>query len=379
MDEFTKAVQLWFGLTDYEDPSKALTHLKQTTTVVAYQEAFEKLSHWVDDLPQRFLIGSFIAGLRDDIHIDVKIKQPDTLADTIGVARLIEERNQLQRRPNQQLRSHLAFATPKASPNPIAGVLGPPPTQRINQSSNTQLATFHRITNQEARERQEKGLCYYCDEKFIPSHRCEWPQLFMIEDSPHIGIADVEVDQPKPEPHDTLPEISFHAITSTNHPQTIHVLSKLKNKNVKVLIDGGSTHNFIDQVIVSKFGLPVIQDKKFQVMVANREKIERVGHCWALTLTIQGLPVTVDYCTFCRSMPIGIGNAMPCNSRTHQDWLQVTYHELQHGRNFPHIPWIRMNWHRSLKWQRIQWIIRHRAIFTNNSFQQQQPTNFLIT
>ena len=101
----------------------------------------------------------------------------------------------------------------------------------------------------------------------------------MIEDSPHIGIADVEGDQPKPEPHDTLPEISFHAITSTNHPQTIRVLRKLKNKNVTVLIDGGSTHNFIDQVIVSKFGLPVIQDKKFQVMVANREKIERVGHC----------------------------------------------------------------------------------------------------
>jgi hypothetical protein len=94
-DEFTNAIQLRFGPTDYEDPSEALTRLKQTTTIVAYQEAFERLSHRVDDLPEKFLIGCFIAGLRDDIRIDVKIKQPVTLADTIGVARLIEKRNQL--------------------------------------------------------------------------------------------------------------------------------------------------------------------------------------------------------------------------------------------------------------------------------------------
>ncbi|KAJ0042453.1 hypothetical protein Pint_17422 [Pistacia integerrima] len=47
-----------------------------------------------------------------------------------------------------------------------------------------------------------------------------------------------------------------------------------------VLIDSGSTHNFIDQAIVSKFGLP---------------KIECAGQCRALTLTIQGLPVTANY------------------------------------------------------------------------------------
>ena len=74
-DEFTKAVQLRFGPTDYKDPSEALTRLKQTTSVAAYQEAFERLSYQVDGLPESFLIGCFIAGLRDEIRIDVKIKQ----------------------------------------------------------------------------------------------------------------------------------------------------------------------------------------------------------------------------------------------------------------------------------------------------------------
>ena len=97
-NDFTKAILLRFGPIEYEDPSKALSRLKQTTTVAAYQEAFEGLSHQVDRLPEPFLIGCFIVGLRDDIRLDVKIKQPRTLASAIGVARLIEERNLLQKK-----------------------------------------------------------------------------------------------------------------------------------------------------------------------------------------------------------------------------------------------------------------------------------------
>ncbi|KAF3446038.1 hypothetical protein FNV43_RR11216 [Rhamnella rubrinervis] len=42
------------------------------------------------------------------------------------------------------------------------------------------LKVFERTSNQEARDRREKGLCYYCDDKYAPSHCCEHPQLFMI-------------------------------------------------------------------------------------------------------------------------------------------------------------------------------------------------------
>ncbi|KAL5816801.1 hypothetical protein ACOSQ3_025179 [Xanthoceras sorbifolium] len=96
--EFTKALLLRFGPIDYEDPSEALTRLKQTSTVSIYQEEFEKLFHRVDELPEKFLIGCFIAGLKDEVRLDVKIKQPRSLTDAIGVARLVEEKNSLQKR-----------------------------------------------------------------------------------------------------------------------------------------------------------------------------------------------------------------------------------------------------------------------------------------
>ena len=85
--------------------------------------------------------------------------------------------------------------------------------------------------------------------------------------------------EPDPESQEVLLEISFNATVGTNHSQTIHVVGKLKNKNVLILIDGGSTHNFIDQAIVTKYGLLVIQNQKFQVTVANQEKIECIRQC----------------------------------------------------------------------------------------------------
>ena len=79
------------------------------------------------------------------------------------------------------------------------------------------------------------------------------------------------------------------------HPQTLWVAGKLKNRDVTILIDGGSTHNCIDQAIATKLGLPVTRDKQFQVMVANREKIECVGFCQAITINVQGQSITADY------------------------------------------------------------------------------------
>ena len=270
-----------------------MTRLKQTSTVVVYQEAFERLSHRVDGLPETFLVGCFIAGLKDEIRLDVKIKQPKTLAETIGVARLVEERNQLQRRPYSNNRLLPVTTIQRRHSNPSPGILGSSPNQRANIESSPSTTPFRRITNQEARERRGKGLCYYCDEKYSIGHRCERPQLFMIEDSP--CDENSEEDQLEAELTEVTPEISFHAIAGAEHPQTIRVLGKLQNKSLIVLIDGGSTHNFIDQAIATRFGLPIVKDRKLQVVVANRERVECAGRCQGIRLSIQGITITADY------------------------------------------------------------------------------------
>ncbi|KAL5807035.1 hypothetical protein ACOSQ4_029768 [Xanthoceras sorbifolium] len=130
--KFTTTLLLRFGPTDYDDPSEALTRLKQTTTVASYQEAFEKLSHCVDNLPEHFLVGCFISSLRDDIRLNVKVKQPKTLSDTIGVARLIEERNSLYKKANGSnvYRPSNTAIYQRNQPPPNTGLLSPLPIQR---------------------------------------------------------------------------------------------------------------------------------------------------------------------------------------------------------------------------------------------------------
>jgi len=84
-EEFIKAILRCFGPTDFEDLSEVLSRLRQTTTIADYQEEFEKLSHQVNGLPETYLIGCFIVGLRDDIRLDVKIKhQPHYLIPSVS-------------------------------------------------------------------------------------------------------------------------------------------------------------------------------------------------------------------------------------------------------------------------------------------------------
>jgi transcription elongation factor Elf1 len=62
-----------------------------------------------------------------------------------------------------------------------------------------------------------------------------------------------------------------------------------------VLIDRGSTHNFIEQFVVTKFGLQVVCGKTNQVIVGNKEIIECTRCCTRLSLSIQGFIVQVDF------------------------------------------------------------------------------------
>jgi len=49
------------------------------TTINAYQEAFKKLSHKVDDILEKFLVGCFIKGLKYDIQLDVRVKHENAI------------------------------------------------------------------------------------------------------------------------------------------------------------------------------------------------------------------------------------------------------------------------------------------------------------
>jgi len=248
----------------------------------------------VDDLLKKILVGCFIAGLKYEIRLDVHVKQPKTLSESISVAHLIEERNQFQKKTSSQFRPAAPPFHPRPQQSSIAGLLVPSPSQRTSQTTDTFSGPIRRLTGQEARERREKGLRFYCDERYVPGHRFSRPQLFMMVDvQPNEEEDDVDIDiEPSEE---AIPEISFHALAGTAHPQTFRIIGRVGNRDLTMLIDGGSTHNFIDQSVVTKLGLQVVRGKTFKMIVGNKEVIECTRRCLGLSLSIQGITVRADF------------------------------------------------------------------------------------
>jgi carbamoylphosphate synthase small subunit len=64
-------------------------------------------------------------------------------------------------------------------------------------------------------------------------------------------------------------ETFIHALTWLSLPQTLKIVGYIKKKNVVVIIDSGSTHNFIDKILEELLDCFVYPMTNFQVLVRN--------------------------------------------------------------------------------------------------------------
>lgn len=84
------------------------------------------------------------------------------------------------------------------------------------------------------------------------------------------------------------PEISFHAFTGYSNPKTLRIQGVINNNSVQILIDSGSTHNFIQLKFIHILTQPVRASSIFQVLVGNGEVLQCTGLCKEVPIEIQG-------------------------------------------------------------------------------------------
>ena len=97
---------------------------------------------------------------------------------------------------------------------------------------------------QQMDERRAKGLCFNCDRKYNKGHKCGEKKVFYIdseeeEDKELEPSQDIELEV-------TTLTISCHALVGITIHQTLKIEGYMKKKKVTMLIDYGSTHNFIN-------------------------------------------------------------------------------------------------------------------------------------
>ena len=143
------------------------------------------------------------------------------------------------------------------------------------------------MTPQQLEERKAKGLCFNCDNKYSKGHKCGEKKLFYID------CEEEEEEEQEPSQDENIeailseeltPMISCNALVGIGTPQTLKIEGYTKKKKVIVLIDSGSTHNFIHYKLVKALNFFVYPTPEFQVMIANGGTINCSGRCNSINL-----------------------------------------------------------------------------------------------
>ena len=142
------------------------------------------------------------------------------------------------------------------------------------------------MTPQQLDEIREKGLCFNCDIKYNKGHKCGEKKLFYINYEEEEPKEQVPLQVEKIEL--LTPTISCHALIGINTPQTLENEGYIKKKMVTMLIDFGSTHNFIHCKVAKDINFFVYRAPKFQVMIAYGGPINYSGKSHNINLTMGG-------------------------------------------------------------------------------------------
>ncbi|GAV63697.1 RVP_2 domain-containing protein [Cephalotus follicularis] len=90
------------------------------------------------------------------------------------------------------------------------------------------------------------------------------------------------------------PEMSLLAMAGQQSPNSIRITSIYHEHRLHVLIDSGSTHNFIQERAAQKLHLTIIPCKPFNVMVGNGESICYNKQCKGVKSKLQQIDCVCD-------------------------------------------------------------------------------------
>ncbi|GKB71186.1 WD and tetratricopeptide repeats protein 1 isoform X2, partial [Tanacetum coccineum] len=127
----------------------------------------------------------------------------------------------------------------------------------------------------ERENRRDKGLCFLFNEKFAPEHRCKPSTFSLLEVSNYNEqLVDREVEANENEYEEginqqDMAEISFHVFLGKTSGTTMKVEGALEGRKVLILVDSGSTHNFISASLVKQLGLKVSMVPSYRVQIGN--------------------------------------------------------------------------------------------------------------
>ncbi|GJS40401.1 transposable element [Tanacetum coccineum] len=177
----------------------------------------------------------------------------------------------------------------------------------LHQPSQNKSTPIKQLSQREYDEKRRNNQCFFCNEKYVPGHKCTTNKLYIllcpeVQEESLDGDTSTDLEQ-----HETTNEnsdnvaVSIHALLGSYGLHTLQVHGIIKKQPVVMLVDSGSTHNFIDVSLAKRLGVKMIPIKLMEVVVADGFKIPVEYVCKEVKWVVQG----VQFCSDFLSMLIG--------------------------------------------------------------------------
>ena len=288
-EALVQEILIRFGSIAYDDPMETLTRLRQTSTVALYKGEFKALANQIKGLSPQHKLSYFLSGLKNEVRLPVRMLNPPSLIAAFGLAKIQKEYllgcKRSYKGTHDQTRPSL-LGVPRPS------LLGAAPIE-----NKTTKIPVKKITAAQNEESKKKGLCYNCDDKWAPGHKCKQATLFLLEG---VEVASdsscneqfVEIDNggcmERRQDEEAEPEITLFALVGSPTLGTMRVKGKVNFVSLVILVDSRSNHNFIDVAVISVHHIPVDKSQILEVKVANGDIIKTQGLCKDVLVCLQG-------------------------------------------------------------------------------------------
>lgn len=298
--------------------SERFMALRQTGSVRDYRRQFEILAAPIGDIPEHVLEGHFINGLKTEVKAEVRLHAPEGLGRVMEVAQRVEDKLAIltqgrgQPGPGGHRSNYSVGPLPPIQPysatrtTPVVPVSSSRPTTSTT-AANRSIGGFKKLSDSELQARREKGLCFKCDEKFSPGHRCKNKtlQLLVVTDDDEEVTEDATITDEEESATEVteIAEITLNSVIGFTAPKTMRLRGWIGEQEVVVMVDSGATHNFISKEVVSQLNLPVSDTSCYGVTMGTGLSIKSEGVCRRVVLTLPEVVIIEDF------LPLELGSS----------------------------------------------------------------------
>lgn len=291
----TKSLECTYGPPVFESPRYSLFRLTQESTVAEFYAHITVLANRVNGVPEDVLMDCFIGGLKKELQAEVIPWDPDDLDKAVTLAKLFDEKLQFGKKASFSRNVYI----PDTKIKPFSAIA--PTVTHTSTGNSTLPTTFRKMGFQEMQIRKSKGLCFTCDDKYSPTHKCPNKKLLLLQwDDNGTEIYDNEffIDPHPPDAAqdtstDSSTKMSLNAMSSTTISGTMHFTGNLGGQKITILLDGGSDDTFIQPRVVKFFHMDVLPTLPLKVLVGNGQTLKVEGKIPELVVQVQGYTLLV--------------------------------------------------------------------------------------